>query len=354
MLTKGDVCRMAGITIEELESGDSSIRLAGVTDELPEGLCLYELTLEDCRTLTCLPADLRVRCLKIIRCPNLHVLPDQLLLDELLIEDSEITALPENFSCAHRLILNNCSRLCRIPRSCIAFAEDLVIRNCRTLSYLPDIRIVFGNLDISGTSISALPGNLKIGGRLSACGSSLKTLPAGIRIGGDVDLSNCKKLESLPEGLTVNGNLNLAGSAIGQLPGRLTVGGILNLFFTAVQTLPVDLRVGASILGMEGAACTMREKQDFPTCLRRLIWRNSGYFQYENALYRVIAQGENYWKVLDSYTVVSLMLERNDVCLEDDLYIVTDGRHSYGMGNSLQEAHHALGDGNVPADSFCQ
>ena len=82
MLTKGDVCRMAGFTIEELESGDSSIRLAGVTDELPEGLCLYELTLEDCRTLTCLPADLRVRCLKIIRCPNLHVLPDQLLLDE--------------------------------------------------------------------------------------------------------------------------------------------------------------------------------------------------------------------------------------------------------------------------------
>lgn len=334
MLTKGDVCRMAGFTIEELESGDSSIRLAGVTDELPEGLCLYELTLEDCRTLTCLPADLRVRCLKIIRCPNLHVLPDQLLLDELLIEDSEITALPENFSCAHRLILNNCSRLCRIPRSCIAFAEDLVIRNCRALSYLPDIRIVFGNLDISGTSISALPGNLKIGGRLSACGSSLKTLPAGIRIGGDVDLSNCKKLESLPEGLTV--------------------GGILNLFFTAVQALPVDLRVEASILGMEGAACTMREKQDFPTCLRRLIWRNSGYFQYENALYRVIAQGENYWKVLDSYTLVSLMLERNDVCLEDDLYIVTDGRHSYGMGNSLQEAHHALGDGNVPADSFCQ
>lgn len=350
MMTKKDICRMAEITMDDLEDGGSDIRLTGMIDDLPDGVKCCSLTLVGCYSLTRLPDDLKVDYLEIIRCPNLLVFPSKLHLSSLLIEDSDISELPEDLSCSSSMILKNCPKLRKLPDSCIAFAENLVLNECISISYLPNIKIIFGNLCIAGTSISHLPENIKIGGSLVVYDSDLETLPIGIRIGENIDLSGCKKLKSLPEGLIVNGSLNLSESSITQLPGRLIVGENLNIISTSIKSLPPDLLVRNSVLASEGIVYTMEKKRDFPPCLPSLIWKDSGYIQYENTLFRIIYQDDISWKVLDSYTVVSIILERNNILVEDEIYIVTNGANSYGMGNRLQEAFRDLFRRNTEFD----
>lgn len=343
MLTKEDICKITGTDIEELEYGDAIIKLTGITDELPEGLHLCSLTLADC-SIKRLPDDLNVQFLEIIRCPNLQTLPDGLSLMSLQIENSNIDRLPEDFSCSESLTLKDCPVLKKIPDACIAFSDYLTLYNCPLISELPNIKVIFGDLNIIETPIKALPGNIKIGGSLTVNESPLEKLPQNIRVGGYIDLRNCKKLQSLPDGLMVNGSLILSGTSIQQLPNGLIVGGNLNIMTTSIQSLPSDLLVRQQVIGIEEQPQRMNLENKFPEYLSEKIWKDSGYFLYDKTLYRVIFQDTFYKKVLDPYTVVSIMLDRDDCYLIDDIYIVTDEAHNYGMSYSLHEAYKELFD----------
>lgn len=346
MLTKEDICQITGTDIEYLESGEANIKLTGIADELPENLHLCTLSLVD-SSIRCLPDDLDVQFLEIIRCPYLQTLPDRLYLTSLQIEDSNIDSLPENFSCPESLSLKNCPLLKKIPDACIAFSSYLTLFNCPLISDLPNIRVIFGDLNIIGTSIRKLPNHIKIGGSLTVNESSLETIPADIRVGSYMDLRDCKNLQSLPDGLMVNGSLILSGTSLQQLPNRLIVGGNLNIMATDIKSLPSDLLVRNQIIGLGLSSQTINPENKFPEYLSESIWNDSGYFLYDKTLYRVIYQDGFCWKILDPYTVVSIMLDRNDCCLIDDIYIVTDGNHNYGMSHSLHEAYKDLHDNKI-------
>ena len=382
-MTKEDICIVTGISMEELESQTASVRLSGCrVDSLPAGIGLHILQLNDCPNLTSLPDDLTCTVLDITDCPSLERLPDNLQIETLVIkncsklaylpvikglceleikrspnlihlpdglhlgalyiEDSNIEVLPEDCSCLRSLSLRNCPYLVKIPDSCIAFSENLILYNCTSLSALPDIKLIFGNLNVVGTQIHSLPKNIKIGGCLMACNSKLETLPEGIRIGEYIDLSDCRELKSLPDGLIVNGGLNLAESSIKQLPNRLIVGGNLNILSTDIETLPSDLLVKGKVYGNKRLLDAYEIDHDIPTDLPYHIWKDSSYVYYGCMLYRVISHEAFCWRTLDAESTVRVMLDM-DFCWDADIddgvsYIVMDIYHNYGDGPTFSEA----------------
>ena len=382
-MTKEDICKLADISMVELETQSISIDLTGPTiDSLPDGIDFYILNINDCPNLTSLPDNFKctvlnitdcpklenvsnnlqgdvlvidncprltrlpalneVSQLEIRHCPNLTQLPDGLELSFLCIDDSNIEALPEDCFFYQNLSLINCPYLKKLPDCCIAFSGDVNLCNCSFLSVLPDIKVIFGNLNIMGTPIKYLPRNIKIGGCLVASGSKLETLPEGIRIGEYIDLGNCSNLRSLPDGLIVNGCLNLAGSPIKQLPNRLMVGGNLNILSTKIEKLPDDLQVKGRVCGSKKLLEACKINDNIPDDLPFYIWKGSSYVYYSNRLYRIIVSDNYCWRVLDAEVAVRIMLDMKlsyDYDINDGVsYIVMDVDHHYGDGPTTSAA----------------
>jgi hypothetical protein len=101
-----------------------------------------------------------------------------------------------------------------------------------TTSLFGKLRIIRGELQ---------PGETIAGVDLS--NSSLKALPEGLTVNGDLNLSGTK-LKALPANLTVNGNLVISKTAISQLPPGLKVKGNLNLSGTKISSLPQGMKIG--------------------------------------------------------------------------------------------------------------
>jgi hypothetical protein len=131
----------------------------------------------------------------------------------------------------------------------------------------PDQRVVKGELDLEGTSITSLPQGLKVGGNLWLQGTRITSLPQGLVVGGSLALMETPitslpqdlvvggtldlastRITSLPQGLKVGGNLDLEGTPITSLPRGLVVGGTLNVRETPITSLPDDLKVGGSLV----------------------------------------------------------------------------------------------------------
>ena len=91
----------------------------------------------------------------------------------------------------------------------------------------------YGNLDLSGSSITALPDNLTVGGGLDLFGTGITALPDNLTVGGWLNLFGTG-ITSLPDNLTVGGGLDLIGTGITSLPDNLTVGGGLDLSGTGI------------------------------------------------------------------------------------------------------------------------
>lgn len=164
MLTKEDICKLAGISMEELDQYPSMDLTGPSIDSLPEGIEFHilninncpnltslpdnfkctileitdcpslermpnnfqgeSLVIDNCPKLTSLPEILEINHLEIRRCPNLTQLPDGLELYLLRIEDSNIEALPENCFFYQDLSLINCPYLKKLPDCCTAFSGD--------------------------------------------------------------------------------------------------------------------------------------------------------------------------------------------------------------------------------------
>lgn len=106
-----------------------------------------------------------------------------------------------------------------------------------------------GNLDLSGTSITALPDNLTVGGWLDLSGTEITALPDNLTVGDWLDLSGTK-ITALQDNLTVGGGLDLSGTGITELPDNLTVGGWLDLSNTKITNPTVKrLRHGEYVPG---------------------------------------------------------------------------------------------------------
>jgi len=122
----------------------------------------------------------------------------------------------------------------------------------RRLEKLPlDQRVVKGNLDLTGTSVTYLPRGLKVDGSLNLLGTPITSLPQGLKVGVSFILSRTP-ITSLPQGLVVGGTLDLSYTPITSLPQGLVVGGSLDLQRTPITSLPQDMEVGGNIWGFRG------------------------------------------------------------------------------------------------------
>lgn len=310
---------------------------------LPAGLHVAALYLENCPFLESLPEDLDVQYLSITDCPKLSHFPDGLHLAHLYAFASNLEEVPQHSSCLVQLVLMDCKNLKKLSDRCVVFARDLCLNGCVSLAELPHIKLVHGSLDVSFTKISHLPENLMIGEDLLASGSALETLPPGLRVGRNLFLDSCKNLHFLPEGLTVFGDLDLSESGIRELPSHCTIAGNLNITATAITELPADLLVGGKIIGGPDAWDCRSNSKELPADLPGLIWQGSGYIYCKGVIYRILEQGEGFWKVADPHLNVYRMVSGNDVLFADSVYyLVSDASASYGIGHTLEEARQDL------------
>lgn len=340
MMTKEELCRISGVSREILDNGLECITLNGdVTDHLPCKLKLYGLTLQGCLSLQSLPEDLDIKYLSIRQCPGIVRLPESLQLEQLYLFQSEIDALPVHSSCWKELVLIDCPNIRRIPDDCTAVSGDLFLEDCKNLESLPNIKSVYGNLNIARTSIRHLPENIIIGNDLEAFCSDIETLPKNVRIGGNICLSDCKNLKSLPDGLVVNGDLDLSESGLTELPDKLIVGGNIDIRSTSIQKLPDDLVVGGKIMMDVNQTNVSNVRTELPADLPHLIWKESGYMYVKDKLYKVIEQHDNHWIVITP--ILAMYREKtgsDGIYNEYRYYVVKDRSHNYGIGNSLKEA----------------
>jgi len=132
----------------------------------------------------------------------------------------------------------------------IKWFSDLGIDESR-YEILPDLSIkVNGNLDLSNTPITSLPGNLSVGRNLDLSNTQITSLPDNLSIGESLFLSNTP-ITSLPDNLSVGGGLYLNNSPITSLPDNLSVGRNLDLSNTQITSLPPSLKVKGKIIGFK-------------------------------------------------------------------------------------------------------
>lgn len=244
-MTIEDVCRIAGVTIDELEEENRVISLTGEeVDTLPQGLCVYGLDFKECPNLKSLPEDLQLRYLSVSDCPNLTSLPQHLELDYLYLFNSDIKDIPETSLCNCELVLIGCHNIEKLPAGCIEFRYDCYLEDCPKLKELPQIKHIGGQLGIAqGTGIEYLPENLRIEGDLWAVVSHLKSIPKSVYIGGNICLAGSRNFMQLPDGLTVNGEFDISSTLMSNLPSNLIVKRELNVEDTLICSLPDNLVV---------------------------------------------------------------------------------------------------------------
>lgn len=248
-MTIEDVCRIAGVTIDELGEENRVISLTGEdVDTLPQGLCVYGLDLKGCPNLKSLPEDLQIRYLSVLDCPNLTSLPQHLELDYLYLVNSDIKDIPETSLCNCELVLIGCHNIEKLPSGCVEFKYDCYLEDCPKLKELPMIKHIGGRLGIAqGTGIENLPENLRIDGELWAVVSHLKSIPNSVYIGGSIFLAGSRNFKQLPEDLIVNGELDISSTLMSNLPPNMKVKGVLNIEDTLICSLPDNLIVEGGI-----------------------------------------------------------------------------------------------------------
>lgn len=300
-MTKEDICRITGISIDKLENGKEMITLSGKeVDCLPGNLNIYGLTLENCPFLESLPEDLSIRYLSIQNCPNLTDLPKRLELYSLYLFDSNINEIPEKSLCWVELVLINCPNIRNIPQNTIGYAGDLYIENCPGITELPDIKIVYGNLGLAHTNIRSLPENLQIGGELWAPCSNIDEIPRTVCIGENICLSGNKNIYELPEDLKVNGYLSIEGTSIGKLPNNLIVKEWLDLRNTFIRELPENLIVCGDIMVNDFLSDAYIVKKDMPFDISEQLWKGTDYICIQEKLYKIVDEKDNCIKVMDA------------------------------------------------------
>jgi len=159
------------------------------------------------------------------------------------LSNTPITSLPGNLSVGRNLDLSN-TQITSLPDN-LSIGESLFLSNTPITS-LPDNLSVGGGLYLNNSPITSLPDNLTIGGDLYLRNTQITSLPDNLTVGGSLYLNNTP-ITSLPDNLTVGGNLDLSSSQITSLPDNLSIGESLFLSNTPITSLPDNLSVGESL-----------------------------------------------------------------------------------------------------------
>jgi hypothetical protein len=159
---------------------DLSVRRLPALSNLPDGLELTQLSIEDCGSLTTLPPKTRVvDSVTVDNCP-VASLPDDLRCYS--FSGSRLTQLrhlPAGWRTLHLLRLQGCSALETLPEG-LHLVGHLHLEGCRALRTLPPSLRVLGTIDVRGcTALRELPANMPPPAHLEVAWSGLRTLPRG-------------------------------------------------------------------------------------------------------------------------------------------------------------------------------
>jgi hypothetical protein len=186
--------------------------------KLPADLEAPFLDLSNADWLTELPARLRVTTLIADGCAKLTGLPGDLRAYEVRARGSGVCAVSAGLTVDYKLVLADCRSLTSLPANLRVGVLDL--RGCTALTALPEgLEVDFLELD-GCTSLAGWPtrGAIRLG-RLSLRGcAQLDGLPPWIQPISQLDLSGCARISALPETLEVSGWIDVAGTGITRLP----------------------------------------------------------------------------------------------------------------------------------------
>jgi len=212
---------------------------------LPSGLKVGGfLNLEDCISLKSLPSGLQVGELDLRGCTSLKSLPSGLKVGGHLnlYDCKSLESLPSGLKVGE-LDLSNCTSLKSLP-SDLQVGGDLNLYGCKSLKSLPSDLVVGGNLllDVHNTNTQISLKDLKefmksrrLGGIIKAHPTLLEAIKMGDASSKTMPKINKGSLRlwgfsgTLPKGLTVEKDLDLTGSTIDRLPSGIEVGGNVNL-----------------------------------------------------------------------------------------------------------------------------
>ena len=215
---------------------------------LPSGLKVGGfLNLEDCISLKSLPSGLQVGELDLSNCTSLKSLPSDLQVGgDLNLEGcTSLKSLPSGLKVGGHLNLYDCKSLESLP-SGLKVGGDLNLYGCESLKSLPSDLVVGGDLwlgsDVHNTNTQISLKDLKefmksrrLRGKIKAHPTLLEAIKMGDASSKTIPKINKGSLRlwgfsgTLPKGLTVEKDLDLTGSTIDRLPSGIEVGGNVNL-----------------------------------------------------------------------------------------------------------------------------
>jgi hypothetical protein len=188
-------------------------------------------------------------------------LDQRIVKGDLDLQGTSITSLPQGLKVNGSLYLQK-TPITSLPQG-LEVGGGLILHNTPITS-LPQGLKVGGDLDPRGTPITSLPQGLKVGGSLYLQKTPITSLPRGLQVGGDLRLAN-SHIMFLPQGLIVGGTLDLTGTPITSLPQDLIVNGDLDLANVRIASLPQSLQVGGVIRYFRG------DRTEAPPHLQRKI-----------------------------------------------------------------------------------
>lgn len=252
---------------------------------------------------------------------GMTTIPSELTVNVLDLSHSSLTALPTGLTVKKWLNLEN-TKIATLPEN-LTVGLSLKFRK-RQFKALPTGLTIGGAFThFNGMQITELPEGLVVRGHLYLHNANITTLPSELAVGGDL-LLNGSKISTLPEGLKVGGSLHLEGTQVTELPEGLVVGRNLHLEGTQITELPESISVGGKVY-MNG------EEIDRGDSVQGMTWDIQGvqYIQADGIMSRIVHTREDVYEV-------------EDIINKDTAYLVTNGEGTFAHGKTLRKATEAL------------
>lgn len=221
-------------------------------------------------SLVTLPEGLTVRRLVLDECSNLCELPRGLHCYELSARATALRTLPDDIQVSYRLDLSGCDMLESLPEK--LKVGSLILRECTALRSLPQgLDVAF--LDMPGcVSITDFParGSVRMG-RLNMRGcTAVRALPPWLKEIAGLDISGCIGIGELPEGLQVCSWLDIAHTQVRKLP----------LSLKGVQLRWRDVPINERIAFSPDTITTQEVLDTTNVELRRVLLERLGYERF--------------------------------------------------------------------------
>lgn len=212
-------------------NGDLRLDNTGITF-LPENLHINgRLYIDNC-PIEIIPSRLFAQGLTARNCKNLKQIMDFKFNPE------------EDGVCNSDLRLNGCSSLQELPRDLKEIQGSFSIDSCENITNLPEDLIVTGNCFFADSGLIELPSRFECRGFLDLSNTSISSLPHNLRV-TSLYMLNCKNLISIPKEVTIRAKEEVffeGCSNLKEINARIEAPYIV-LTGTAIENVPENIEL---------------------------------------------------------------------------------------------------------------